>query len=266
MDLLREEREHGKKEVHIGFSGGHTIRKTFQAFADLLCTLSDDETHSAYSLPDRIKCHALVAGFDTGAPGTDPTSFFVYLSDQLARAAIKCEFVLFHAPPVIAPPQYDQLLELPALKESKEASKDLDIIVTSAALFSDEHSQLRLYFKKFNQTMIDRLNENCVGDMLWLPLTKDGNPIDLSDYPLRLVNLVGLEELPHRIERGLKVLLALGPCAAPQVRPTCPRKTGVLKALLSSNHRYFSHLVIDRRTANELLVGSDDVSSAIADG
>src|SRR6266851_3989710 len=64
LDLLREMRRDpgNRREVHIGFSGGHTTRKVFQKLSSLLAEPSD-------SLPETIVYHALVAGFDTEAPG-----------------------------------------------------------------------------------------------------------------------------------------------------------------------------------------------------
>ncbi len=136
LDLIKTHPPHHREEIHVGFSGGHMVRKLFRALTQLLAMPSD-------SLPKRIVFHALVGGFSTDAPGTDPTSFFTYLADLPPNLDMR--FVLFHAPPIIPPEQFETFFELPAAKAARDQARDVDLIVTSAAVFEDEHSQLRDY-------------------------------------------------------------------------------------------------------------------------
>jgi len=241
IDLIkRQARENAQREIHIGFSGGHTVRRLFRILALLLSEPSS-------LLPPKIVFHALVAGFATAAPGTDPTSFFSYLADR-GNPNLDTSFVLFHAPPIVPPGQLDDLLNLPAIKEARSKVSDVDIFVTSAASFSHDHSQLKEYYATYSPLTVERLSfDGCVGDMLWLPFNGKG-PIVTATYPHRAVTLLELDDLPHRLECGKKVVLVLGPCAVCGVP-----KTEVLDAILNFPKRYISHLVTDARTAQDLL-------------
>jgi DNA-binding transcriptional regulator LsrR (DeoR family) len=257
LDLLRDLRR-AKSEVHIGFSGGHTTRKVFRKLAYLL-------TGPADSLPD-IVCHALVAGFDMTAPGTDPTSFFTYLADQ--NTSVPTSFVLFHAPPIVPGAQMEALRKLGPIQRALNRSNELDLIVTSAAVFSDPHSQLKRHFEEYSPETVAQLErDGCIGDMLWLPINKDG-PIDTANYAYRPVTVIELSELPKRINRGQKVLLVLGPCADP-TQHCDGTKTTILSTILnlhSRRHRYVTHLVVDRPTAKELIQGLPIILLTILSG
>jgi len=251
-DLLQEEVKRGTSEVRLGFSGGHTIRRTFQNLANLLAEPSTD-------LPRRITFHALVAGFDSGAPGTDPTSFFVYLSDQ--NPTFDTHYFLFHAPPVTQPARFDNLFKLPALAEAKKKAEHLHVVVTSAAVFEDEHSQLRRYLKAYGKGTLSGLErDGCKGDILWLPITVRG-PIVMSKergYHLRPVTLLELDDLPGRIGSGTRVLLVLGPCAD-SAHSVCPSKAAVLDPILHlKGGPYITDLVIDKATAAKLMSMQDN--------
>ena len=248
LDLLRELRREptNKSEVHIGFSGGHTTRKVFQKLAHLLVEPSD-------SLPDNIVCHALVAGFDAAAPGTDPTSFFTYLADRTTSVATS--FVLFHAPPLVQSSQIGTLRASKPIEKAILLAKRLDVIVTSAAVFGDPHSQLKKNFLEYSpETVAGLERDGCIGDMLWLPISNNG-PMDTSRYEYRPVTLIELDELPERIACGQKVVLVLGPCADP-AQAQCELKSAILNTILKfhlEGKKYVTHLVIDKDTARDLI-------------
>ncbi len=235
-----------KKEIHIGFSGGNTTRRIFQRLVRLL-------TSPAYNFPKgkTLVFHALVAGFDDAAPGTDPSSFFIYLDD--IQSSFDRTFVLLHAPAFLPSKDLRTICEYPSVRYAKEQASHLDLVVTSAAAFADDHSQLKNYYYKHHaKSTVDRLTgEGCIGDILWLPVTELG-PLDLSGYKYRPMTLLELSELPERTDRGTKVLLVIGPCADPR-RPCDYRKTEVLNAVLNFQRqkKYFTHLVCDRSTAEE---------------
>ena len=245
LDLLRSKAK--RQIVRVGFSGGHTTRKVFQRLALLLAEPSQ-------TLPERIVFHALVAGFDFEAPGADPTSFFTYLAERQTRFG----FLLLHAPPVVQPGKLQALLSLPGVDKAYQGAKNLDLIVTSAAVFSDDHSQLGKYYRDNDRTTYERLKqEGCIGDMLWLPVN-DTRPMDLSGYDYRPVTLLELDDLPARVQNHTKVLLVIGPCADPSHSNCQGRKTAILRAIINlnlkdKNRKYITHLVVDNATAEELV-------------
>jgi hypothetical protein len=62
------------------------------------------------------------------------------------------------------------------------------------------------------------------------------------------MTLVELRELPPFMRKGKYVLLVVGPCAM------CQRtKSQILSAILASKPRLISHLVVDTRSAKEVL-------------
>jgi DNA-binding transcriptional regulator LsrR (DeoR family) len=255
FEMVKEQATKGERQtVHLGFSGGYTVKKVFKEFANLL-------SEPSISLPKELVCHALVAGFDSKVPGADPTSFFTYLEDLDVAPSKK--FVLLHAPPIVTPQDRQQLLTgSPGIREAYREAENglaLDIIVTSAAddhAVSDRyHSQLLAYCSDYSPETLKILVEDdgdFVGDMLWMPLARRG-PIDTSGHPYRAMTLVELDAFPDLIRRGKRVLLVVGPCAAP---PGCRRtKTKVLEAILGFDKQLITHLVVDGRTAEELMQG-----------
>lgn len=219
------------------------MRRVFHKVSQLLVLPSA-------ALPKSVIFHALVAGFDIEAAGSDPTAFFTYLADENAAVETRC--LLLHAPPIIPPAQKRDTLAIPTVKKAYDDARRLDVIVTSAAVFEHEHSQLRRYYTEHSNRTLDCLiNDGCIGDMLWQPIRKDG-PIDTSAYPYRALTLVELDEFPDRIAKeGQKILLVVGRCADPKTN--CDgSKAEVLDAILHFSRKYLSHLVLDNRTAQEL--------------
>jgi DNA-binding transcriptional regulator LsrR (DeoR family) len=243
-DLILEKAE-VKDTIHLGFSGGSTMRAVFRKL-----------TH-ALSKPDHLLpsnktlvCHALVAGFANHAAGTHPTAFFSYLDD--AQTPFSKEFVLFLAPAFVPNNQLRRVRTLPAFVRAKSAAEELDVIVTSAAAFEDDHSQLSQYYLAQGDERERLAAEKCIGDMLWLPIDCCGRPLDLSSYDHRPSTLLQLDELPNLIQkRDTKVVLVIGRCA------DCNKSKGsVLKAILDvskpANERLVTHLVVDIDTSREL--------------
>jgi DNA-binding transcriptional regulator LsrR (DeoR family) len=238
ITLLKHMKSPTKKTIHIGFSGGHAMRRLAQILAKLL-------SESDADLPEKLVLHALVAGFEVLEPTTDPNTFFTLFHTE-AVLGPKCEFVGLHAPTVVKASQYKGLRSLQGIKESFDQVDKLDIIVTSAANWADEHSTFRKRMRT-SPACFKMLDEaNCVGDMLWLPLGPDG-PLTVNTK-IRAMTLVELAQLPGFINDGKHVVLVLGPCAGCQ-----KTKADTLRAVLASKDRLISHLVVDSRSARELL-------------
>jgi DNA-binding transcriptional regulator LsrR (DeoR family) len=245
VEMLREHRRgpHPKDEVHIGFAGGHAMRRVAKHLADQLI-------HPIGLLPQKVFFHALVAGFDWDMPVTDPNAFFLYFFRT--NLQVEAHFVALHAPALVRPDRLQENLELPGIREAAEQVNDIDIFVSSAAVMVDEHSMMSRYLKnppheddgKRMQEMLQR--DGCVGDMLWQPLSRKG-PIKLQQYPYRSLSIVDLDQLPAFIRRGRQVLLMLAPCGQ------CRRpKTEILQAILELDEPLITHLVVDSPTARSL--------------
>ncbi|MBP7053719.1 MAG: hypothetical protein KBE65_22135 [Phycisphaerae bacterium] len=238
ITLLQHGNREAKRKVHIGFAGGHAVRRLVQIFTQLL-----DESDA--ELPETLVLHALVAGFEVLDPTTDPNTFFTLFQNRTS-VNTKFEFVGLHTPPVVQASEYDALRNSEGIRESYEYAKDLDIIVTSAADWSDEHSTFRKYMEKSVGCSEMLVKAGCIGDMLWLPIGSRG-PLEVPTR-IRSMTLIELRELPLFIKRGKYVLLVIGPCAM------CQRtKSRILSAILASRQRLISHLVVDTRSAKEAL-------------
>lgn len=238
LSLLQHVKREANRAVHIGFAGGHAVRRLAQIFAQLL-----DESDA--DLPDTLVLHALVAGFEVMDPTTDPNTFFTLFRNRTS-VNTRFEFVGLHTPPVVQASEYDLLRNAEGIKESYDHAADVDIIVTSAANWSDEHSTFRKYMEKSAGCSEVLVEAGCAGDMLWLPIGPRG-PLEIHTR-IRSMTLIELGELPDFIRKGKHVLLVLGPCAMCQ-----STKSQVLSAILASKQRLISHLVVDTRSAREVL-------------
>lgn len=214
------------------------MHRLAQIFAQLL----DD---SDADLPETLVLHALVAGFDVRDPTTDPNTFFTLFNNRTS-VNTRYEYVGLHTPPVVRADEYDTLRNSEGIKESYDRAGDLDIIVTSAADWTDEHSNFRQYMEKSAGCAEMLVKGGCIGDMLWLPVGPHG-PLQVQTR-IRSMTLIELGELASFMKKGKHVLLVLGPCAM------CRRtKSRVLSAILASEQRLISHLVVDTRSVKEAL-------------
>ena len=223
-----------KEVVHVGFAGGHSVRKLALAFAKLLRRPADD-------LPETVVFHALVAGFNVEEPSTSPSAFFTYFVKDPALQ-IETRFVALHAPALVKTSLFAGLKSLAGIKEAYRRVEKLDIIVTSASLWHDEHNMLHTYMSKSKASMKSLTAAKCAGDMLWRPIGRQG-PIEVAT-DIRAMTLLELSDLPKLIDQGKHVLLALGPCGACGVP-----KAEMLDIILGVSPPLITHLVVDSRTA-----------------
>ena len=240
LDLLKNFRHPSKKEVHIGFAGGHAMRILANHFARLLANLETP-------FPKKLVLHALVAGFNVYEPTTDPNTFFsLFRSDQ--PPGIEFGFVGLHAPPLVESKEYHKLIKAYGFKESKKEAEKIDIIVTSATNWNDEHSSFRKYMNESPECFDTLERAKCVGDMLWHPLGEK-KPVE-AKTKIRAMTLYDLNDLPGFIKKDKNVLLVLGPCGS------CNQtKTNVLKAILDQDNQLITHLVADSRSVREITKG-----------
>ena len=244
IELLQDVRKKGRNKIHIGFAGGHAIRVLAQI-------LSDGIRLHRKTLPETIVVHALVAGFDVFEPTTDPNTFFT-LFQTSDSDDILFEHVGLHTPPVVTWGEIRRMRTREGIKESYQCAKDIDVIVTSGSCWDDKHSILRKYMGKARKSFQQLESADCVGDMLWLPLSRKG-PLEAGTQR-RAMTLLDLSDLRAFIEQGKYVLLALGPCS----RCGCP-KGKVLEAIL--DHRLITDLVVDSCTARQVLEAEGEAGS-----
>jgi DNA-binding transcriptional regulator LsrR (DeoR family) len=233
-------------EAHLGLSGGHAMRTLAFEFSRLL-------REASVALPKKIVFHAMVAGFDVFDPTTDPNAFFTYFVNDPALVP-EIGFVGLHAPPVVPPEQASQLRNLDGVSQSYKEAKKLDIIVTSARDWRDEHSALRRMLQNSPDVLDAFEQAGAVGDLLWRPIGPNG-PIEI-DAP-RAMTLKDLHELADFVKSGKRVLLALGPCS--QCLAT---KTEIARIVLNQEQRLISHLVLDSRAAHELTANKVQAQAA----
>ncbi len=228
-----------RREVHIGFSGGHTMRALSRAFAGLLLSEPTD------SLPEKVVIHAMAAGFDPRDPTTDPNTFCSYFTGGLLND-IQVEFFGLSAPSLVQPEGIRALRDMPHIQEAFAAVRDLDIIVASGSSWLDPHAPLRTLMYRSPECKRVLEEEECIGDVLWRPVSDRGS-IE-KPTSVRALTLVELSELPALIQQGKHVLLTLGPCGlchAPKGR--------LLLCLLRQRRPLMTDLVVDSRTVAEMM-------------
>jgi DNA-binding transcriptional regulator LsrR (DeoR family) len=225
-------------EVHIGFSGGRSLRTLARRFAELL---REPGSH----LPKKIVFHAVVAGFDVHDPTTDPNAFFTYFVDDYAMN-VETAFVALHTPAMGDPELQRQLMALKGVQEPFERASEIDVIVTSATSWLDEHSMLKQNMDESSESMKKLEKAGCLGDLLWQPIGADG-PLDLKTG-LRAMTIMDLGTVSKLVSRKKHVLLAAGPCAK------CHKpKSDVVKAILDQERQLITHMVVDSGCARSVL-------------
>ena len=238
IEMLKDFKQQNRKEVHLGFAGGHAMRKLTQLFASML-------SQSNGTIPKKLVLHAIVAGFDVYEPTTDPNTFFT-LFQTANPAGIEFSFVGLHTPPVVFGSQYKKLRMAEGIKESYDEAKKIDIIITSATNWSDKDSTFRKYMEKSKDCFDLLESSNCIGDMLWQPIGPR-EPIDLKTK-IRAMTLWELSQIPDLIKKGKRVVLFLAACSK------CGQpKSEVLRAILNQKNRLITHLVADSRSVRGIL-------------
>lgn len=249
QEVRQYKESHGGADViHIGINGGHTLQRVCVQFARLLGQTEGDQ------LPEKIVFHTMVAGVSDDPMG-DPIAFCTYFADNPAIVS-EMEFSVLHAPAIVYTEGYDQSLLQPGIADTYQRRKQLDIIVTSLSDWSDGHSLLAGYMRQHDEASYEAVVQShaFVGDMLTRPLGP-GGPIPDDLFTTRALTLMDLEGLPDFLSNAKnRVLLVSGPC------PVCNApKTNVLRAVLGYPkvhglaHRLISDLVVDSRTARQLL-------------
>ncbi len=264
-------------EVHLGLGGGRTAMMVARTLAHRLMAQKN--------LP-KLVIHTLSAGgFLPSEPQKSPVSYFSYFD------GLPCplEYVALFSETVVSSEHFDLVRQNPSVRRVMERAEELDIVVTSLASAQDEHGLLRRYL----QWLVDSGDlpaknveamkaAGWIGDVQFRPYSKEGPIPDLCG--VRAVTLLEITDMvkwsawvhqptqsasntreastapaeptsttptTHNVGKtGRKyVVLVAGPCAE------CGRlKTDALLPLLENpNLRVFTHLVVDKATANSLI-------------
>jgi hypothetical protein len=266
LKLIEEKAKSGKKRVHVAWAGGKTMALTAKL---LSIALKNAEEDGSMRLPETIVWHSLMAGFDPNWPGLSPAGFLATIAEPRPQEdrRLKHEFVVFGAPPIVTFELYEKIKEMPTVDEAFKRKHEIDIIVSSAGSWADDHSvlkQLSPYFDKHRDSkhsskkFADFLERrDCIGDLLWLPLFR-GKELTFTleasrEFDFRPMTLVELHELPELIKGGVKVVLAVGNC------DTCKEpKDDILGEVIrvskiSPAHRLITNLVANKDTCERVL-------------
>lgn len=241
MDLLRiRGRVASKSELHVGFAGGHVMRRVAERFAGLL-------RQPAEGLPKTLVFHSLVAGFDVEVPSTAPNAFFTYFVNDPAMQ-VETRFVGLHASPLVKTKDFPALLESPGIEEAVKKKAALDVIVTSVGSLSTScnHSMLLKYLQKSKPSLELLREQGYRGDMLWRPIGL-GGPIT-TETEIRAMTLMELDDLATFIGDGKAVLLVVGPC-----RVCNEPRTEILETILGFTEHLITHVVADSRSVAGLM-------------
>jgi hypothetical protein len=245
IDLIRRaaRRKGGSKKrpvsVHLGLGAGYT---TLQIVRQLAIRLRDRKSIDGVS---ELVFHALSSGFDPNDPQTSPVAFFTYF-DELP---IRTEFYCLFTEAVVVANDLDRVKQLPGVRQSFAAAKDIDIVVTSLASASDRGALLNRFEDQYAELNPARSQsrDGRVGDVHFRPYSKKG-PIETDSESIRAVTLFELEDFVTMTqEEGKYVVLVAG-----TTRRGGNRAKPLLPLLTEPTLRVWSHLCLDVSTAREV--------------
>jgi len=195
-------------------------------------------------LPE-LSVHALSSGFDIHRPQTAPVSFFGFFEDT----GIKTNYVGLFAPAVVESRDYGSTKKLYGVKESFEAKRELDIVVTSLGSASHGGGDFNKFMRLGKATAIKALKKaGWVGDVQYRPFSAQG-PIT-ADTEICAVTLLEIEELVAMAsDQDKHVVVVSGPCSV------CGEtRVDALRPLFEEpSLKLWSHIVMDLMTAEDLL-------------
>ena len=235
-----------KQSVHLGMGAGFATMLVARRLAYKI--------RSGAAVP-QIVLHAISSGgFLPNEPYKSPSTYFSYFDPAL----IDVKFVALFSATVVSNSDYENQKANPAIRYSFEKRDEIDIIVTSLASADHEHGLLGQYLTHLvDQGLISRqvlpkmLEAGWIGDVQFRPYSVDG-PLPEDVCPVRAVTLYELDELVEIAKdrtNGKYVVLVAGPCGE------CGEtKKDALRPLLANEKlRLWTHLIVDAKTAKELL-------------
>ena len=236
-----------KHEVHLGMGAGYATMLVARRLAYKI--------RSGTEVP-RIVLHAISSGgFLPHEPYKSPSTYFSYFDPALMNV----KFVALFSATVVSNSDYENQKANPAIRYSFEKREEIDIIVTSLASADHEHGLLGRYLTHLiDQRLISRnvlnkmIEAGWIGDVQFRPYSVDG-PLPESVCPVRAVTLFELDELVKIAKdraNGKYVVLVAGPCG----ECGATKKNALRPLLANENLRLWTHLIVDAKTAKELLL------------
>ena len=242
-----------KHEVHLGMGAGFATMLVAKRLAYKI--------RSGAEVP-RIVLHAISSGgFLPNEPHKSPSTYFSYFDPALMNV----KFIALFSATVVSSSDYENQKANPAIRYSFEKRDEIDIIVTSLASADHEHGLLGQYLAHLieqnlvSQNVLDKmLAAGWIGDVQFRPYSVKG-PLSGDVCPVRAVTLFELNELVEIAKdrtNSKYVVLVAGPCGE------CgATKKNALRPLLANDKlRLWTHLIVDAKTAKELLSEADPLS------
>ncbi len=230
--------------VHLGLGAGIAAMLVAKRLAQ--------KVRSGEDVPPLV-LHAISAGgFLPQEPQKSPTAYFSFFDSTM----MNIKYVALFSETVVDNAEYEKVKNNPGVRLSFDLKDQIDIIVTSLAAADHEHGLLVQYLNHLADlgyleadTLETMHNAGWIGDVQFRPYSAEGPLNDAC--PVRAVTLFELEELVEiaKGKSGKYVVLVAGPCGE------CGEtKKKALKPLVANEKlRLWTHLVLDARTAKELL-------------
>jgi hypothetical protein len=235
-----------KQAVHLGMGAGFA---TMLVARRLACKI-----RSGAEVP-QIILHAISSGgFLPNEPYKSPSTYFSYFDPTL----MDVKFVALFSATVVSNSDYENQKANPAIRHSFEKREEIDIIVTSLASADHQHGLLGQYLTHLvDQRLISRsvltkmFDAGWIGDVQFRPYSAAG-PLPETVCPVRAVTLFELNELVEIARdrgNGKYVVLVAGPCG----ECGATKKNALRPLLANEKLRLWTHLIVDTKTAKELL-------------
>jgi len=197
---------------------------------------------SANSPP--IQLIAISAGCAANHPEYASTSFF-----GLFPRGDKCDFLGLFAETLVPAHELSEIFTRPGIKEAHAIRNRIDIVVTSLGVQEDEHDLLRHFLTDAGCP----LPKDCVGNLQYRPYTKT-EPFLEKDNNLRAVTLFEIKDFVEMAQKKNRhVVLLARQCAACGMS----RAAALYPLMKTECLRAWSHIVMDVKTAQELLERAD---------
>ncbi len=232
---LRAGQKDNAEPVHVGFGAGYTTMIAARRLGYRLRTESD--------VP-KLTLHALSSGFLVKDPLLAPVAFFSFFNE----ACVDVQYVGLFAEAVVPWAGYERVKTIPGVRESFQAAKDVELVITSMASADDETGLLNM-FMTYDPKGLKRLQKaGWMGDVQFRPFSRKG--AIMVDSGIRAVTVFELADFVKMAQTPNRhVVLVCGPASRSKVS-----KAPALRCLLEETDlRVWTHLVTDVVTAQKVL-------------
>ena len=247
---LWSERKHqesiNRKRICIGLGSGRSVALVSKSLGSILKREKDLDLLGA------MEFRALTAVADPEYPWESAMAQFSYYLDE--RAATPLKFKGLFAPAFVPVDDLERQKKL-AFPKGIPDMEELDIVITSIATSDDDHAPLR---NNLDERTKSALNvAGWVGDVQYRAYSNEG-PILEKNLPmqqsgsstlLRAFTLIEISDLVKMRLNGRHIILLAGPCGHCQKT----KSDALLPLLTVPELRVFTHLILDNRTAQELV-------------